>query len=154
MTRIVCFLSHYATAVWALYAGYTLAKHYGLIALPYWYGLAPLVLLLVAGLCQLRHTRILCARCVKAIPLNGPELAEKRARALKTFHYFSRLLPVILIGGLIWILAGGSWVMVWFLILSCLEMRHRRVRLWCPRCRNGGDYKPAHDPLPTSSGSR
>lgn len=131
------FLTHYATAVWLLFAAYMLAYEYGPVYWPFWYGLPLLILLLITGVGQIIHSRLLCSRCVKAIPVNGSEMAEKRELSLRLFHFSANILLNIAVL-LALVLFSWHWLLLWFAAQSVLEMRHRRVRLWCPQCRNGG----------------
>jgi len=152
--QAACFLAHYALAGWILFIGYVLLWDYGLINPPLLLGIGLLILLLCVVGGQISHGKVLCVRCVKAIPVNGAEMAEKRARSLKLFHLTTKIiLSVLVVVALIAL--SQPWLLLWWVLLSFLEMRHRRVRLWCPACKGGEDHDSDVNPeVPHSTGTK
>lgn len=116
------------------------------------------------------HGTTLCPLCGAATPLNGPEKALKRARALQWFHHVHSTryaLLTALVGamglGLYFFLgavahagtlAGLPLNMLFVVSLAQVYFRsvHEPLEPWCPQCHwgNGGDKEPSPDPVPPS----
>jgi len=80
-------------------------------------------------------------------------MAARRKLSLKLFHFALKILFTVLAVAALWLVLGLDWIVVWFLALSVLEMRHRRVRLWCPACQGGEKHDSDVQPeVPLDSG--
>lgn len=155
MRPVICLLAHYSTAVWLVFTAYVLMRRYGLAVVPLGFEVGLLSLWFVTGVSQFLHTRLLCARCAARTPLNGSAMAARRWLALHLFHLTLKILLTALVVAAVWLVLGLDWVVVWFLALSILDMRHRLVRLWCPRCRDGdGVGMWSHHRVPVEPGGR
>lgn len=112
----------------------------------------------------IRHTGILCGRCLERVPTNAAVLVKRRDWALRLYHWQGR--RALLILGLIiaavvvdWFVApsGISWlsftVWPWFALSAATIRFHNRVAPWCPHCKgwDDGDHAHAPDPMPTGT---
>ena len=115
------------------------------------------ILLTVVGF----HTDDLCLECVKRLPTNGAQLAERRHFWLQAAHRLRITAPVT--GMILWTcswlftnsLPGMMLIFAGFMsLVTSLFLRrvHGRVQPWCPWCRdpgNGGDCTAEGAPDPT-----
>jgi hypothetical protein len=142
------------------------------------FGLIPFTVFVASMYLVLRHNAYLCETCIARFPLNGSELAVRRANntILRFYHVtgkHSRLCSALVLG---YIILGSSFSfrdswqdglasLPFLLIVPLLiyaARTHARLQPWCPWCRgNGGDDEPSpgNPPgedhgMPVPSGSR
>jgi hypothetical protein len=118
--------------------------------------------LLASVMCNFAyHERQLCERCMAAMPLDGPERADRYDRTLRTVHkvwsHTKRTLLIMLGMALLTFFGGRLLDMsqyertVAFGLLVCVPIalfllavdRHDKLRPWCPYCRWGWKPKPS-----------
>lgn len=108
------------------------------------------------------HAGVPCPLCAKELPLNATQVAERRRRTLRVFHFYTdgsrprsrswvvaTLLPppalCVGVGALAYGVRGAMWgavagcVAVYVLALHLVSAVnvHRRLQLWCPYCQHG-----------------
>lgn len=132
-----------------------------------WLGWGPTLMVVPFVASIIAHSRIpACEVCVRKIPLNGSELAERRRFFLQWNHRFWWLLAPFLVINVVTLgvaslfddrtmdsimgaIAGSAWVPT----LIAVEI-HDRLRPWCPWCRRGRDddeEAPAPTPVPAGT---
>jgi hypothetical protein len=119
----------------------------------------------VAGLSLnlIHHEVSWCSRCLANTPADPKRSVRRRRWALWLYHHR----PLIYVGWfLMWALrdrvsptVGGLFVVGLFLgmtLLTTVELVHRPLQLWCPRCPHwgggGGDSHTTPTPRPTPVG--
>lgn len=109
----------------------------------------------IVGDVHVTPTGRMCERCLDAsFPENGEALAEAKMNRLRFYHFektkWDRRLALLLIPWLI-TLAGYQWFIPWWGNLAVWSVMmlsgawisawatrpHRRLRYWCPWCRDG-----------------
>ncbi|PDP84958.1 hypothetical protein CQJ94_24795 [Glycomyces fuscus] len=130
--------------------------------LPAWVlGLGFMPMYVAMALHWASHRGKLCAPCMASLPLQGPELAERWRRGLRTLHWVGDhplqgillACAAMMVTGLFMAPAGVSLFFVLCAISTLWAMRHARVMPWCHWCRRrgGGDEEesPVAPPSPT-----
>lgn len=119
-----------------------------------------------------RHDRGLCEHCVKSMPLNPSESAQRYRRRLTTAHLGARkgivvgYLLVLLSADLLLVLAPQPLLQAAFVLWAAIQssliyvvlshVTHRRLQPWCTECGGGGgrDDVDSRNPVPSDSGAR
>jgi hypothetical protein len=113
------------------------------------------------------HVRRLCYRCAAATPLDGKTEADRQARWLRFFHWWSTHRYWYLVfwgitGAVAFSTGLGTWAFYPFYLfwaaISFSALRHRPLEPWCPQCNWGeggeGEGVPVPPPVPTNQASR
>lgn len=111
-----------------------------------------------------RHGRAMCTRCLAATPADPAQAVERHRWALWTAHFTGRIgFVVVALAVTRWFLPGAIAVgsllvaIAALMVMSYVELKHRQLFLWCPRCRHrgggggGGEGAPAPVPVPTGT---
>jgi hypothetical protein len=101
-------------------------------------------LLVLAVLSARLHLRKPCVLCARAVPLNGPAAAKRRAPVLWFFHLARRWAWTTLLAGTAGVVAHSWWwaapVVGWGITAASMAafqlsaIAHRPVQPWCRRC--------------------
>lgn len=120
-----------------------------------------------------RHDRGLCEHCVRSMPLNPSEVAQRHRHRLVVAHLGARrrvavAYVVVLLGSDVALVAVPTGALpvamtLWALVQSTMvylvlsHVTHRRLQPWCPQCTGGGgreQHDDHRDPEPSGSRSR
>jgi hypothetical protein len=134
--------------------------------------LAPfLIVAVVLGswIAMRQHDRMLCERCMSAMPLNPSEVAARCRLRFAVTHMGSdrralaAYLLVLVMSNLLLMAPAGiartigeyAWaaVQTTLIYLVLCHCTHRRLQPWCPECEGGGpgDDERVSDPTPSGS---
>jgi hypothetical protein len=126
-------------------------------------GSAFLLAFTVGTVATVRHTGIVCARCLDDLPTDAAVLVKRRDWVLR-FHHWLMDHPVWTIGSLAAVIAvchlllpnGGNVFIVWPLLgfQAWARRFHGRVAPWCPYCRGDDGGAPASTPRPVPTGTK
>jgi hypothetical protein len=128
---------------------------------------------------EFQHSRNLCWRCWKIVPLDPEAKVKKHDRALRAMHwvwnkgfkaflalmavFFFPLVFVVVVFPLIgldtkpWNLFGFVGIFGVQMFLAYTGNRHQWLRPWCPYCKrwdDGGSHEVVPDPVPSGENDR
>lgn len=106
----------------------------------------------------------LCEDCIEAMPLDGPEAAQRRKGRLRLFHkiaekpggyiYLGTIAVLLTVGAFFKSRSAPGLIMSGLAALCVaghigLQLLHQRLQPWCPFCHwdDGGEKEPSPDPI-------
>lgn len=123
------------------------------------------VLAAFVGLCAvniglIRHSAVLCEKCISEFPVDGDKQAERRIKYLAYTHNINNWLWKICGIWFATIFVASQWNVAIGLpwLVTCFDVRartfHRRLEPWCPWCRDDDDDVTVQPPVPSGEATR